>query len=231
MIAQALAIGLLVGAILLWWLLIETEGVYLGRRVVIALYDLVAHRYDSIKQFDETADQVLVAQPILSAIELLTDPLVLDVGTGTGRVPLLLARNAHFDGHVVGLDASRRMLDVARQKVTADGFESFITLLRHEASQLPFPDDHFDVVTCLEALEFMPQPAAVLAEMTRVLRPDGLLLTTIRIDTRLMPDRTWSESKMRTTLEALGMRDIEFAIWQEDYTQVWARKGAATTAA
>ena len=70
----------------------------------------------------------------------------------------------------------------------------------------------------------MPDQAAVLAEMARVLKPGGILLTTIRIDTRWMPDRTWSEPKMRAALEALGMRDIEFAIWQEDYSQVWARK-------
>ncbi len=222
----ALAIGLSVGAFLFWWLLIETEGVYLGRRAVIALYDLVAHRYDGIKQFDEYADQVLVAQPILSAIAPQTDPLILDVGTGTGRVPLLMARNADFHGHVIGLDASRRMLKVAHDKVAAGGFEKTITLMRQDASQLPFPDEHFDVVTCLEALEFMPKPAATLAEMTRVLRPGGLLLTTIRIDTRFMPDRVWSEAKMRASLQALGMRDIDFAIWQEDYTQVWACKRA-----
>lgn len=220
----AVLLGLGIVGFLIWWLLIETEGVYLGRRVVIALYDLVAHRYDRIKQFDAFADHALVSQAILAAIAPKTDPLILDVATGTGRVPLLMASNAGFHGHVVGIDASRRMLSVAREKVAAQGFEGFVTLLRHDASRLPFPAEHFDVVTCLEALEFMPDQAAVLAEMARVLKPGGVLLTTIRIDTRWMPDRTWNEPKMRAALESLGMRDIEFAIWQEDYSQVWARK-------
>ncbi len=220
----AALLGLGMVGCLLWWLLIETEGVYLGRRVVIALYDLVAQRYDRIKQFDAYADQVLVAQALLAAIAPKTDPLILDVATGTGRVPLLMASNAAFTGHVVGIDASSRMLSAAREKVTAQGFESMITLLRQDATRLPFPAAHFDVITCLEALEFMPDQAAVLAEMTRVLKPGGLLLTTIRIDTRWMPSRTWSEPKMRAALEALGLRDIHFAIWQADYTQVWARK-------
>ena len=57
-----------------------------------------------------------------------------------------------------------------------------------------------------------------------MLRPGGLLLTTIRIDTRWMPGRTWSETRMRAELEALGMRDIDVLIWQEDYSQVWALK-------
>ncbi|MCY4466467.1 MAG: class I SAM-dependent methyltransferase [Chloroflexi bacterium] len=225
----ALALGLGIACFLIWWLLVETEGVYLGRRVVIALYDLVAYRYDRIKQFDEYADHALVSQAIVAAIAPKTDPLILDVATGTGRVPLLMARNAGFHGHVVGIDASRRMLAVAREKVTAQGFEGFITLLRHDASRLPFPAGHFDVVTCLEALEFMPDQAAALAEMARVLKPGGVLLTTIRIDSRWMPNRTWSEPKMREALTKLGMRGIHFAIWQEDYSQVWAQK--PTTAA
>ena len=220
----ALALGLGIVSFLIWWLLIETEGVYLGRRVVIALYDLVAHRYDRIKQFDEYADHVLVSQALMAAIAPKTDPIILDVATGTGRVPLLMASSAGFHGHVVGMDASKRMLSVAQSKRIAQGFDSFITLLRGDASQLPFPAEHFYVVTCLEALEFMPDQAVALAEMARVLKKGGILLTTIRIDTRWMPDRTWNESKMREVLTALGMGDIHFAIWQEDYSQVWARK-------
>ena len=219
-----LLLGLGFGCFLIWWLLIETEGVYLGRRVVIALYDLVAHRYDRIKQFDEVADQILIAQALLAATAPKTGPLILDVATGTGRVPLLMARNAGFDGHVAGIDASQRMLSVAQEKTSAQDFASFITLLRADATGLPFPAERFDAVTCLEALEFMPDQAAALAEMARVLAPGGTLLTTIRIDTRWMPDRAWDEPKMRAALEALGLRDIHFAIWQGDYSQVWARK-------
>ena len=213
-----------VGAFLIWWLIFETEGVYLGRRVVVALYDLYAARYDRIKQFDDTADIALISQPLLDRIVPIDDPLLLDVATGTARVPLVMARNARFQGHVIGLDASRRMLDKARAKIAAGRFEPFVSLLQHDASDLPFEDGSFDVVTCLEALEFMPRPQEALAEMIRVLRPGGLLLTTIRIDTRWMPGRTWSEDRMRAELESLGMRDVEMMIWQEDYSQVWAWK-------
>ena len=215
---------LAVAAFLIWWLIFETEGVYLGRRAVIALYDLYAHRYDRIKQFDETADLTLIAEPILERIAPQTDPLILDLATGTARLPLIMARHARFEGHVIGVDASRRMLDKAREKICSARFESFITLLQQDASELPFGDGCFDVVTCIEALEFMPCPKRALAEMIRVLRPGGLLLATIRIDTRWMPDRTWSEERMRLELEALGMRDIDVMIWQEDYSQVWAWK-------
>ena len=116
------------------------------------------------------------------------------------------------------------MLRMAHGKVAAEHFEGFVTLVHDSADILPFPKDSFDVVTCLEALEFLPDPERALAEMARVLRPGGTLLTTIRIDTRWMPTRTWSEAKMRALLDSLNMREISFAVWQEDYTQVWARK-------
>ena len=209
---------------LFWWLIIETEGVYLGRRVVIALYDLYAARYDRVKQFDEQADLALISLPIMDRIEPKTNPLILDVATGTGRVPLIMARNARFAGHVIGLDASRRMLKVARKKVSAERFEEFISLTRGDAQELPYLDDSFDVVTCLEALEFLSDQRAALAEIIRVLRPGGLLLVSIRIDTRWMPNRTWSEARMRRELAAMKLRDARVEIWQEDYSQVWAWK-------
>ncbi len=224
MIILFLGAVILFGAFLIWWLIFETEGVYLGRRLVVALYDLYAARYDRIKQFDETADITLISQPLLDRIAPIADPLILDVATGTARVPLVMARNARFQGRVIGLDASRRMLERAREKIVAGRFEAYVSLLQQDASKLPFEDGSFDVVTCLEALEFMPCPRAALTEMIRVLRPGGLLLTTIRIDTRWMPDRTWGETQMRRELESQAMRDIEVAIWQEDYSQVWALK-------
>lgn len=209
---------------LFWWLIIETEGVYLGKRVVIALYDLYAARYDRVKQFDEQADLALISLPMMERIHPQADPLILDVATGTGRIPLIMARNGNFAGHVIGLDASRRMLKAAWKKVSAERFEAFISLTRGDAQDLPFPDASFDVVSCLEALEFLTDQRAALAEMIRVLRPGGLLLVSIRIDTRWMPNRTWSEARMRRELAAMKLRDARIEIWQEDYSQVWAWK-------
>ena len=220
----AIVLALPVVGFLFWWLIIETEGVYLGKRVVIVLYDLYAARYDHVKQFDEQADLALISLPIMERVQPQADPLILDVATGTGRLPLIMARNAKFSGRVIGLDASRRMLKMARKKVSAEHFEQFISLTRGDAQELPYADDSFDVVTCLEALEFLPDQRTALAEMIRVLRTGGLLLVSIRIDTRWMPNRTWSEATMRRELAAKKMRDARVEIWQEDYSQVWAWK-------
>ncbi len=222
---------LLAGAIacfFIWWLLIETEGVYLGKRAVVWLYDLYARRYDRVKQFDDYSDQLLLAQPLLDRLRPQVDPLILDVATGAGRLPMLMARNGRFEGHVIGLDHSRKMLDVAESKLRQERFGEFISLARGDAMDLPFPDGAFDAVACLESLEFFPDAEAALAELARVLRPGGLLLTSNRIDTRWMPGRTLSRPRLAQILTACDMLSIEFEAWEEDYDKVWARKAGGT---
>ncbi len=217
------ALGVIALAIVLvgWWLLIASEGVYLGRRVVIWLYDLYAGRYDDIKNFSKEYDHMLLTQPIMAAIAPVTNPLMLDVATGTARMPLAMLRHRQFQGQMVGVDLSRRMLANAAEKLKRD---RRVTLIHAPAEALPFPDGSFDVVTCLEALEFMRDPSAVLREAVRVLRPGGLLLTTNRIHTRMMPGKTQPDEQMKTLLERLGMERVLIEYWQVDYNRVWAYK-------
>ena len=209
-----------------WWLLIASEGVYLGRRTVVWLYDLYAGRYDDIKHYSKEYDHMLLAQPIMVGIAPVKNPLVLDVATGTARLPLAVLRHRGFQGHIVGVDLSRRMLSHAAYKL---GGDKRVTLIWSPAERLPFGDATFDVVTCLEALEFMTDERAVLREIARVLRPGGLLLTTNRINTRLMPGKTWSDAQMQAELEALGIEDVSIEVWQVDYNRVWGRKAGTSS--
>jgi SAM-dependent methyltransferase len=84
---------------------------------------------------------------------------VLDVACGTG----IVARRATARGATaVGIDRNAQMLDVARAA------EPAIEWIEADAVDLPFPDGAFDVVLCQQGLQFMPDPAAAVAEMRRV---------------------------------------------------------------
>jgi SAM-dependent methyltransferase len=211
----------------LWWLLVTTEGVYLGRRVVIWLYDLYADRYDNIKNNEPKYEQLLLTDPIMGMIAPHISPLVLDVATGTGRLPLALIDHPVFQGRIIAVDLSYKMLKKAAQKIAQDGR---VSLLHCPAETLPFPDDTFDVVTCLEALEFMTNPRVVIAEIVRVLRPGGLLLTTNRIATRLMPGKTFSNEDLAAMLAEHGIEDVIMEAWQVDYHRVWGMKAGDSPA-
>lgn len=222
------ALGLVAAGALVYWHLIVAEGAYLGPRVVAWTYDWVARRYDAIKQFNLADEDWFVAGPVLRGLAGMERPLVLDVATGTGRLPLALLRaRLAPGGHIVGLDASRGMLRQAAAKLRPFGRER-VTLIWHpmRAGHLPFADGSFDAVTCLEALEFMPSARHALAEMVRVLVPGGLLLVTNRVGSgaRLLPGRTIPRSAFDGVLAGLGLQGIETRPWQVDYDLSAARK-------
>ena len=208
----------------LYYLLITTEGVFLGRRIVVWLYDRVATRYDTIKSFDPDYEEAFLARPLLQRLDDIPTPHLLDVATGTGRVPALLLGIEEFCGRVTALDASALMLAQAHTKLAAYGDR--VTLVHHPATPLPFADATFDAVTCLEALEFLPADAAALQVMVRVLKPGGLLLTTRRCDWegKVFLHRYRSRENMTHLLHTLGLIQVEIQVWQVGYEQVWAVK-------
>lgn len=211
-------------AALLWYLVVKTEGIYLGRRAVIWLYDVYAGRYDDIKQYDPITEDYFLARPIMQRLTHVRAPLVLDVATGTGRLPLALLEQPDFQGRIVALDLSRKMLAGAAPKLAPYGNRA--SLLHLPAERLPFPNGTFDLVTCLEALEFMMDPRAVLRELARVLRPGALLVLTNRqgLDAKLMPGRTFTHDTLKDLLKDLGLTRVEIDLWQVDYRIAWAEK-------
>jgi ubiquinone/menaquinone biosynthesis C-methylase UbiE/uncharacterized protein YbaR (Trm112 family) len=219
-LAVAGAVGL--GA-LVYWQLIVAEGTYLGPRVVAKTYDWVARRYDAIKQFHPRDESWFVAAPLLRELAGVEHPLILDVATGTGRLPLALLHE-HFRGQVVGLDLSKGMLRQARSKLRPYGEQ--VSLVWHDASHLPFDDGSFDAVTSLESLEFLPRPLAALAEMVRVLAPGGVLFLTNRVgrEARLLPGRAIPRASFHQVLAALSLRQIQVRPWQAAYDLALARK-------
>jgi SAM-dependent methyltransferase len=217
-------LGLVLVGLLVYWQLIIAEGTYLGPRVVILLYDWSAHLYERIKQYDAGDEQWFLGLPLARALELIPAPLVLDVATGTGRLPRALLRQPAFDGRVIGLDLSRRMLREAVRRTAQ--FADRLTYMWQDARRLPFDDGAFDAVTFLEALEFTPNPREALAELVRVLRPGGVLLVTNRVgrDAKLLPGRAFSRDAFERLLREFPLEEVRVDRWQMDYDLGWAVK-------
>jgi ubiquinone/menaquinone biosynthesis C-methylase UbiE len=220
----AIGAGILLLGAFLYWAFIVTEGAYLGARVVAWTYDLAAPKYDDIKQFNGQDDTWLLAGPMIHRLRAVNGPLILDVATGTGRMPLALLHHHQFHGYVIALDLSRKMLLQAQQKLVAHAGR--YALLWQDAQDLPISDDTFDAVSCLEALEFMPSPQTVLREMVRVLRPGGVLVVTNRVnwERKLMPGKAFADDKLTALLQDMGLVDVEIRPWQVYYDLIWAHK-------
>src|SRR5699024_2387409 len=99
----------------------------------------------------------------------------LDVCTGTGDWALSLAEEVGTEGKVVGLDFSENMLEVAQEKLTAQGHEH-VSFVHGDAMDLPFPDNSFDYVTIGFGLRNVPDYEQTLREMYRVIKPGGYVV-------------------------------------------------------
>jgi SAM-dependent methyltransferase len=97
---------------------------------------------------------------------------LLDVGCGPGTITLDLAQRV-APGTVVGIDADPGVLDLARRALTEGAPNVRFTL--GDAYALDFADATFDVVHAHQVLQHLSRPVEALAEMRRVLRPDGIL--------------------------------------------------------
>ena len=225
-----LLLGLIFSA--LYWLIVTTEGVYLGRRVVIWLYDLFAQQYEHIKGYVPEIESRFLGRPIMQLLGSNTAPLILDVATGTGRLPRTLLAQPAFQGTVIGIDLSQRMLHYGAARLTEAMYYGRVHLMHIPAENLPFPDATFDLVSCLEALEFMHQPRVVVAELVRVTRPGGWLLLTNRCgtDAKLMPGKAWTPKQARRIYtKEFGLMGVRIQPWQFDYDLVWAQKPGSSS--
>jgi ubiquinone/menaquinone biosynthesis C-methylase UbiE len=103
---------------------------------------------------------------------------LLEIGCGVGAVLAVLGEE--FPGvRLYGVDIEPRQLDYARGHLHRAGIEA--TLVRADATALPFGDESFDHVWMMWFLEHVSTPIAVLREARRVLVPNGMI-TAIEVD-------------------------------------------------
>lgn len=219
--------GVLALLAILYWLFVIGEGTYLGRAAVRYIYQRGARVYDDVRQHVVASDERLLLPILQAALAGRAAPEVLDVATGTGRVPLLLGRQPWFHGTVCGLDLTPAMLDRARAKLDAAGLADRVTLYEANAGALPWPDASFDMVTSLEALEFFPRPRRALAEMARTLKPGGTLIVSKYPDrwARTLPFKGLTRRSIALLLARHGLAEISIRDWQPGhYELVVARK-------
>ncbi|ATZ28168.1 Demethylmenaquinone methyltransferase [Streptomyces lavendulae subsp. lavendulae] len=141
---------------------------------------------------------------------------VLDAGCGTGRALTPLRAAVGPAGTVLGVDLTERMLAAAREAGRdADG-----TLLLADVARLPLRDGSLDAVFAAGLIAHLPDPAANLAELARVVRPGGRLALfhpigraalAARHGRELTPDDLRAEHNLRPLLSGSGWDMTSYA--------------------
>ncbi|HBI52334.1 MAG TPA: hypothetical protein DDX72_06085, partial [Ruminococcaceae bacterium] len=129
------------------------------------VWDLFAPVYNVFMRTNRTAYE----QMYTNIRAVIKDKRVLEIACGTG----LISKNVADDAEsYIATDFSENMLKTARKGYVPDN----LTFEREDAAFLSFDDDTFDVVIIANALHIIPQPEKVLAEIDRVLKPNGVLI-------------------------------------------------------
>ncbi len=121
-----------------------------------------------------TADEL---ETFIGWLDLREGARLLDIACGSGGPALRIARRAGCE--ILGVDIEESAIAVARDQARTQGLAGRAWFERVDASQtLPFQAGSFDALTCIDAVNHLPDRFHVLAEWTRVLRPGGRLLYT-----------------------------------------------------
>lgn len=148
-----------------------------GILVVIFGFYLLASNflgmYSLIKDSKQNKD---ILERIVSELNLKGNELILDVGSGRGRISILLAKNIK-NGKVTGID-TKNVLQIANENAAVEGVGERVEFLSGNILAIPFEKDTFDCVTCAGVFNHLKENQIIpaLTEIRRVLKSKGTFM-------------------------------------------------------
>ena len=159
-----------------------------------------------------------IYESVSKVLELQPEDDILEVACGNGH---FLKKYASHVRSIAGLDLSDLSVGLAAKKSrdrVAAGTAEFV---QGDASELPWEDNKFSVVTAMGSFPGFPQPSEALREMYRVLRPGGRAIISIEWNAEDGKDHSkeiskygyqiWSEDEVRTMFKEAGFSDVTFS--------------------
>lgn len=145
------------------------------QRYVTRLFETIAARYDFFTAFMSYGMDRGWKRELVRMLQLRGGETTLDIACGTGDITFMTAAGL-TTGVAIGLDITQAMLQIAERKRRQRGLEG-VCFHRGDIMRLPFADRTFDCVTGGYALRNVPDVRGGLAEIHRVLKPGGRLLS------------------------------------------------------
>ena len=163
-------------------------------------YDAIADRYDHVwaGRFEP------VGRALWDLLQPAADTFALDIGTGTGALPLTLRENGRHHGAAVGCDRSMRMLHQARSRVPQ------LVAVAADALTLPFAAKTFDIATASFVLSHVLDYRRVLDEAHRVLKRTG----TLGLSNWAPPSDPYSAAWTDAVAQVVSMEALDRAVAQ-----------------
>ncbi len=144
--------------------------------LVADVFHSVASKYDMMNDMMSFGIHRLWKRYTIEMSGVRAGQRVLDLAGGTGDLAMKFSRIVGKDGQVVLADINASMLEVGRKRLVDEGIVGNVEYAQVNAECLPFPDNHFDLITIAFGLRNVTDKDKALASMHRVLKPGGRLL-------------------------------------------------------
>jgi len=139
------------------------------------IFDEIVYTYDFLNHFLSFGIDLYWRKKFLKNLPENETISVLDLATGTGDVPIVLAKDPRIVS-VKGIDRSKKMVALGNFKIIKKNLSKKVTLEMGDGVDIPFPDNTFDLVTISFGIRNFSDPQKSLKNILRVLKPGGRLL-------------------------------------------------------
>ncbi|MCU7695193.1 bifunctional demethylmenaquinone methyltransferase/2-methoxy-6-polyprenyl-1,4-benzoquinol methylase UbiE [Haoranjiania flava] len=145
------------------------------KQQVAEMFDDVASKYDFLNRFLSMGIDQGWRKKAIRRLTSIKPQSILDVATGTGDFAIMTYKML-TPGKITGIDISKGMLEVGREKVAKEKLSAHIEMMEGDSENLPFKDNSFDAVTVSFGVRNFQNLEKGIAEMYRILRPGGKLV-------------------------------------------------------
>lgn len=141
---------------------------------VTEMFDTISKEYDGLNRVISFGIDVKWREKVVKIVGETTPNKVLDIATGTGDLAInLVSTNAN---EIIGLDISSGMLEIGKKKIASKKLDNKISMVIGDSENLPFENDTFDAITVAFGIRNFENLELGLAEILRVLKPNGLFV-------------------------------------------------------
>lgn len=141
------------------------------KQQVTQMFDNISKEYDGLNRVISFGTDIKWRKKVVSIVAKTNPKIVLDIATGTGDLAINLAEtNAE---KIIGLDISKGMLNVGKNKINKLNLENIIEMVLGDGEKIPFKDNTFDAITVAFGVRNFENLDKGLTDIYRVLKPNG----------------------------------------------------------
>jgi demethylmenaquinone methyltransferase/2-methoxy-6-polyprenyl-1,4-benzoquinol methylase len=142
---------------------------------VATMFDNISGKYDFLNHFLSLGIDILWRKKAIRELKSIKPRVMLDVATGTGDFAFEAIHILQPE-KIIGVDISEGMLDVARKKINERNLQHVFSVQLGDSEGLHFANDHFDAITVAFGVRNYENLEKGLADMYRVLKPEGKIV-------------------------------------------------------